>query len=201
MDKSALAASLSFWACSGLLPRLFFRKDGRLNLNWWLTALPLLTPPWLLVLAAFGVYHAETPKGWELGLGVVSTVLSSIALGLLFFTLGTHRVPISLWHQDNDAPTHIVTYGAYGKIRHPFYSSFLLSMIAVTVLIPHWITGLNLLYGIWRLNSTAAKEEAKLSASSFGAEYRAYITRTGRFVPRPGAARAPRPEPAVAERV
>jgi protein-S-isoprenylcysteine O-methyltransferase Ste14 len=184
MDKSALAASLVFWFLTGLLPRIFFRKDGNFNLKWWLTALPTIAAPALVLAAAFGGIHAETPKSWETAQGIVSTIVTSFAVGMLFFTLGTHRVPIALWHQDNDAPRSIVTYGAYSRVRHPFYVSFLLAMVGVAVLIPHWSTLLTLVYALLRLNATAAREEARLSESEFGSEYREYIRRTGRFVPR-----------------
>ena len=36
------------------------------------------------------------------------------------------------------------------------------------------------------LDLMAAREERRLSQSAFGAEYVAYIARTGRFLPRPG---------------
>jgi protein-S-isoprenylcysteine O-methyltransferase Ste14 len=189
MDKSALVASLMFWTMTGLLPRIFFRKDGRLNLNWWLTAIPTIASPALLLATAFGGIHPMTPRSWETGQGIASVVAGVGAMGLLFFTLGTHRVPIALWHQTNDAPQSIVTYGAYARVRHPFYVSFLLAMLGVALLVPHWATLATLAYGVLRLNITAAREERRLSASEFGTEYQAYVRRTGRFVPRLGGVR------------
>jgi protein-S-isoprenylcysteine O-methyltransferase Ste14 len=190
MDTPALIALLTFWSLTGLLPRFFF-KSGKLNLGWWLTALPMNAAPLLLLIAAFGVYHPLTPHGWQTGLGIASVILTLAAVGLMFFTLGTHRVPLALFHQQDDAPVHIVTYGAYSRIRHPFYASFLLGLTSTVVLLPHWLTAIVLAYGIWRFNATAAREERRLSSSEFGAEYRAYTLKAGRFAPRLTARSAP----------
>jgi protein-S-isoprenylcysteine O-methyltransferase Ste14 len=80
-----------------------------------------------------------------------------------------------------------VTYGAYRWIRHPFYASFLLALFGALVFCPNWATLATFLEGFVILNLTAAREERRLSSSEFGAEYRDYIQRTGRFWPRLGA--------------
>jgi len=165
------------------LPRMFFKR-GSFNLGWWLTALPFGCDLAFLLAAYFAHWQS-----WA-GTGTTATVLSSVAgalvLGsaaLMFFTLGTHRVPLALWHQEDDAPASIVTYGAYSRIRHPFYSSFLLWFVAAFVFFPHIGTLLPLCYAVVRLTTTARREERRLSVSEFGDEYREYMTRTGRFIP------------------
>jgi len=114
----------------------------------------------------------------------MSVPFSVASIALIFYTLGTHRIPISLWHQENDAPVHIVTYGAYSRIRHPFYASFILGLLGALIFCPHYGTLYTFLHGLVVLNITAAKEERRLSESEFGAEYQEYIQRTGRFLPR-----------------
>ncbi len=186
MDASALLLLLLDFVFIGALPRLFFRSDGSFNLKWWLTALPFFLCPLYIA--------AGLAMGWQpffsgtarTVLTLVSVVLSVASIALIFMTLGTHRVPLALWHQDNDAPRSIVTYGAYRRIRHPFYSSFLLAFLAALFVYPHWGTVLFAVYGLVSLNTTAAREERRLSASEFGAEYRRYLTRSGRFLPRLG---------------
>jgi protein-S-isoprenylcysteine O-methyltransferase Ste14 len=170
---------------------LFFRRDGRIGLMWWLTALPFFVCPAILLFAFFAHTPVMTWPGWR-GPGELTAVLADAAsLALIFFTLGTHRIPLALWHQDNDSPAHIVTYGAYGRIRHPFYASFILTFLGAFALFPHWSTLFLLGYALVLLNLTAAREEKRLSASSFGAEYRQYMARTGRFLPRVGRNRQP----------
>jgi protein-S-isoprenylcysteine O-methyltransferase Ste14 len=109
---------------------------------------------------------------------------SLASIGLICFTLGTHRVPISLWHQNNDAPQRIVTFGAYRCMRHPFYGAFLLALLAAFLCSPQSGTALTFAYGAIILNYTAAHEEVRLQTSQFGDEYKAYILQTGRFWPK-----------------
>jgi protein-S-isoprenylcysteine O-methyltransferase Ste14 len=193
MDKPALVLALLVFAAIGALPRIFFRRDGSLNLDWWLTALPFFAAPVLLVLSACHVFAAEEPRGWAGGLAIASVVPFFLSGSLLFYTLGTHKVRIALWHQENDAPVSIVTTGAYRLVRHPFYVSFLLGVLGTALLLPHWSTALILVYAVVRLNSTAAREERRLGQSRFGSEYRDYIAVTGRFVPRFGRPRVASP--------
>lgn len=183
MNIPVLVLALVDFAIIGVLPRVFFKR-GSFNSGWWLTALPFFAAPTFLFVAALLGWHS-----WA-GTGTVVTVLSSVAavlvagsVALLFFTIGTHRVPLALWHQDDDAPASIVTYGAYARIRHPFYSSFLLAFLAAFALFPHVGTVLPLAYVVVRLTTTAMREERRLAASEFGEEYRAYIAQTGRFLP------------------
>jgi protein-S-isoprenylcysteine O-methyltransferase Ste14 len=161
------------------------RPDGKLNRNWFLTALPFFACLILLPLGAAGALRPQTPASWSATLDVVATGVAAASIALMFLTWGTHRVPLSLWHQVNDAPRGIVTVGPYRAVRHPFYAAFLLAVISVVLVLPDWATALTFIYAIVGLNITAAREERRLSVSEFGAEYRAYIRRTGRFVPRP----------------
>jgi protein-S-isoprenylcysteine O-methyltransferase Ste14 len=83
----------------------------------------------------------------------------------------------------DDPPGHIVTWGAYAHIRHPFYASFLLTLIGSLLLAPNWGTLIAWFGGLLMLNATAAREERRLSQSEFGEEYCRYLERTGRFLP------------------
>lgn len=112
------------------------------------------------------------------------SVICVLACCLISFTVGTHRIPLSLWHQENDAPKQIVTWGAYKRIRHPFYTSFITALVGALIAAPNALTLASLIYGIGILNMTAAKEEKKLSSSQFGQEYIDYIKVTGRFFPK-----------------
>ena len=168
----------------GLLPKLFFRKDGRFNAMWWTTAFPFFLCTLYLLLARCGVMSPFRLRDWHLVTELVAVVLSAASIALMFLTLGTHRIPLSLWHQEDDAPHHLVTYGAYGWIRHPFYAAFLMALFSVLVFVPHWVTLYTFAHGVIVLTITAVREEQRLRASAFGAEYEDYMRRTGRFWPR-----------------
>lgn len=176
-----LILNLSFM---GLLPRIFFRSDGRFNLMWWLTSAPFFLAAVLISLEYFGVMPSLVDPVFHPVLEAASVVLSVASVSLMCYTLGTHRRPLALWHQTNDAPQEIVTYGAYKHIRHPFYASFLLVLGATIVLCPSlWSVVLGI-YGLSILNYTAAREERRLASSVFGDRYREYMRQSGRFFPR-----------------
>jgi protein-S-isoprenylcysteine O-methyltransferase Ste14 len=188
MSRALLLLALLDQSFVASLPWIFFRRDGKLNPRWFATALPYMVSIALIVAAMFGGFRAWTPPSRELSLAMelAATVLCAGSIALMAFTLGTHRIPIALWHQENDAPRHIVTWGAYSRVRHPFYASFLLCLGGTALALPHWATAAILVYAFVALQITAAREERRLAASEFGEEYRKYMTRTGRFWPRFG---------------
>ena|SRR5436309_9396045 len=184
MNRAALLVVVVDFVVVGALPIFFFRRDGRLNLRWWLTGWPFFVCPLILVgLIPASPRFAAILSPYQ---DFLAVPVSLASIALIFYTLGTHRIPIALWHQTNDAPRHIVTWGAYGAIRHPFYASFLLAFAAAALLFPHPFVLALVVYEAVVLNLTAAREETKLESSEFGAEYRAYVLRTGRFFPRLG---------------
>jgi protein-S-isoprenylcysteine O-methyltransferase Ste14 len=172
----------------GLLPKIFFKKGGQFNARWWLTATPLFVCPIFLLAAHFGLAIvpglSEALAPWNRVLALAAVPFSAGSIALMAFTLGSHRIPIALWHQTRDAPASIVTWGAYRRIRHPFYASFLLVLFGAFVFVPHPVTGVCFVMSYVILNFTAAREERRLFQSQFGSEYAAYMARTGRFLPR-----------------
>lgn len=174
------------FAYIGLLPRIFFKKDGRYNLMWWITAGPLFLNATVLFVQLMG--WIQVHPLWTLPLGgeMVIALFSVFSIGLISYTMGTHRIPLALWHQNNDDPMNIVTWGAYKYVRHPFYSSFILAQMASVLLLPHAITMAGLAWCLLILNRTAAREERNLSSSGFGSEYQSYMKSTGRFFPKLG---------------
>ncbi len=186
MENSTLFIGLFNFILIAILPKIFFRSDGEFNLKWFVTGSPYFFAPLLLILAKLGVL----PKALDyhdflnFPLDVLGVALFAGSFALMGMTLGTHRVPLALWHQENDAPKSIVTYGAYAKFRHPFYTSFLMSLIATLLIAPGPLTLLNLVWGFVVMNTTAAREEKRLSESEFGSEYQEYMTKTGRFFPK-----------------
>lgn len=183
MNEAVFVVLLLDFTFIGALPRVFFRSSGRFNLMWWLTAAPFVLCVLFLALAFSDVVDNRFFENAPLEVASVALAVASIAL--ITFTLGTHRARISLWHQKQDnLPEQLVTYGAYSRIRHPFYVSFLLALLGAFLYAPEPETLATLVYGFLFLNFTASREERQLLASSFGAEYREYLQRTGRFWPR-----------------
>ena len=183
MSLAATVLFLSNYALIGILPKIFFKQDGRFNLMWWITAAPLFLNSIVILLNYLGYLHTQ----WQFPLFIsegLSVVISVLSIFIISMTMGTHRIPLALWHQKNDAPAQIVTWGAYKYVRHPFYTSFLTAQIGSILFCPHYLNIVGLVAGFLILNITAAKEEKKLSASAFGKEYIDYKNSNGRFFPR-----------------
>jgi len=183
MNRAVLLLLLLNFAAIGALPAVFFESHGGFNRMWWLTAAPFFLCPVFLIASYIGTLSPFTSgQSFLRDLSELAAVcFSALSLALLGFTLGSHRIPIALWHQESDTPRQIVTYGAYRRIRHPFYASFLLAFVGVFLFAPHLATASTLVYACVMLNSTAAKEESRLRSSVFGSEYETYMHATGRF--------------------
>jgi protein-S-isoprenylcysteine O-methyltransferase Ste14 len=190
MNPSLAILVLAGYVLMFALPRVFFRTDGKMNLRWWLTGAPFALSAHATWLTWVGVSprlvgtHGNATFAAEAA-GMLIVVL---AVALMAATMATNRVPLALWHQDGDrnTPRQIVTYGPYRWVRHPFYVSFILLSIGAALIVRDAVTFAAVPFGLLSLGWTTRHEEAKLLASSLGAEYGAYRARTGRFFPRLG---------------
>lgn len=167
----------------GLLPVMFFRRNGTLNYKWWLTAAPFFLSALLVALHYVGLMQPWYGTTFGAVTEAAATVFTFTSIALISYTLGTHRRRLSLWHQQNDSPEHIVTDGAYKYIRHPFYAAFIATLLATATLCGSpWTLGV-CVSGFLMLNYTAAREEKRLQGSEFAEQYRAYTLQSGRFLP------------------
>ena len=76
----------------------------------------------------------------------------------------------------------LVTHGPYRWVRHPFYDVVLLAFVSMSLLTANWLLALAGLTAFAILVVRTRIEEEKL-IERFGDEYRAYMARTGRFLP------------------
>jgi protein-S-isoprenylcysteine O-methyltransferase Ste14 len=78
----------------------------------------------------------------------------------------------------------LIAEGPYAKIRHPMYTSFFLSGLGGLLLSANWLLGLaNLGAVAWMYFGRVDAEEAMM-LEHFGDDYRGYMKRTGRLLPR-----------------
>ncbi len=164
------------------LPTVLF-KPGVRRFAWWLTASPLILAGGGLVVGTLGGAGVTLPPQLQ---GVAAPLGATLAFGsmsLIRWAGRAHHSRLALWHQEDDRPEELVTWGPYRHIRHPLYTAFLLTLVACFMAVPGWATGLALLGGLVQLNRTAAREERRMAASSFGQAYSQYVARTGRFLP------------------
>ncbi len=109
-------------------------------------------------------------------LKVAGGALAVIGMGLYLWGLWTIR---NWWSRDM-----LCTGGPFRWFRHPMYAAWITFILpAVALYLNSWIILLFavLLHPIWHRLVTY---EEKMMLDKFGDEYRAYMTRTGRFVPR-----------------
>lgn len=119
---------------------------------------------------------------WANWLGVVVLGLSLMLLWKAHRDLGqawTATVEIADGHA-------LVTSGVYSAIRHPIYSALWLWGLAQALLLPNWIAGFAALVLFIPLYLTRVPREEQLMLDHYGDEYRAYMGRTGRVMPRRG---------------
>ena len=125
----------------------------------------------------FADYRLPTWAGW------VGAAVFAIALWLLWRShadLGRNWSP-TLEISEGHA---LVTYGVYRSIRHPMYAAHLLWGIAQAMLLQNWIAGLPALAVFVPLYLLRVPHEEQLMLDHFGEEYRLYMNRTGRLMPR-----------------
>jgi protein-S-isoprenylcysteine O-methyltransferase Ste14 len=78
----------------------------------------------------------------------------------------------------------LVTSGVYRHIRHPMYTAHLLWAIAQGLLLSNWLAGWAFLVLSVPLYITRIPKEEQMMLEHFGEEYRSYISRAGRLIPR-----------------
>ncbi len=159
------------------------RVEGRLKL----VAVGLLFLVWVSASVAFVVnpawmsWSALPLPAWLRWTGV-GVFLATLGLPIsAFLSLGKNYSGSVVIKESHT----LVTSGPYRWIRHPIYTSYFGLLLSLFLLTANWFIGLALLALSILLASRVEGEEALL-LERFGDEYRAYMRRTGRFLPRLG---------------
>jgi protein-S-isoprenylcysteine O-methyltransferase Ste14 len=83
----------------------------------------------------------------------------------------------------------LITTGIYGRIRHPIYASLVLWAVAQPALLQNRVAGWSGAVAVALLWSLRVPREEQMMLEKFDGEYREYMARTGRLIPkrlRPG---------------
>lgn len=138
-------------------------------------ALPLLYlfTPWL----SFADYRLPSWMGW------IGAAVFAVGLWLLWrahAALGRYwsdSVQLREGHQ-------LITSGIYRHIRHPMYAFGWLLATAQILLVWNWIAGWSGLLTFALLYLIRVPHEEQMMVDQFGEQYRTYMNRTGRLIPR-----------------
>jgi protein-S-isoprenylcysteine O-methyltransferase Ste14 len=114
------------------------------------------------------------------GLGIVVAVAALVMFRLTHKALGRNW-SVSLQLKDDHK---LITHGVYSKVRHPMYTAFWLMALAQALLLPNFVAGFAGLIGFGTLYLLRVRQEEELMLKGFGAEYQAYMDRTGRIIPK-----------------
>ena len=78
----------------------------------------------------------------------------------------------------------LVTHGVYRRIRHPMYAAIFLFCLAQGLLLPNWLAGWSALVPFALMYLLRIRREEQMMLQFFGEEYRDYMGRTWRLLPR-----------------
>jgi protein-S-isoprenylcysteine O-methyltransferase Ste14 len=127
----------------------------------WLSALDLPLPFW--------VREAAIASGLA---GVGLCTWTHVALGRLW----SAQLQLRANH-------HLITAGPYARIRHPMYTAIPVWMASLGIVAANWIP-IILSVGVATILVARVPREEKMMIEQFGDEYREYLGRTGRFLPK-----------------
>jgi protein-S-isoprenylcysteine O-methyltransferase Ste14 len=139
----------------------------------WLSPLVyLINPAWM---AWFKIGLPEWTRWLGVGLGLFCVA----GIYWLFSSIGSGITPVSATRKEHKLSTN----GIYRWVRHPLYSIGSTFIVSFGLIADIWLI---ILFGILAFITMAIrtpKEEANL-IEKFGDEYREYMKRTGRFLPK-----------------
>jgi len=118
--------------------------------------------------------------------GLSALLLCAASLALFWWAIRTNlSQPLSFAFSD-DEPQHLVSTGPYRWIRHPFYSAYLLTWLAIPVATLQLLMLMLMpLLAMGAIYVAAARiEEKKFAVSTLADAYTRYHHTTGAFLPR-----------------
>lgn len=184
--RGILAGVLVWFTLGGVVafgrrPRAEFvtRRKSRLrlitvfSLFWAAASLLYVVAPGLMDWSALSV-----PDPWR-WVGAGLTLASLLFVTWAFSTLGRNYAPDMVIKKSHT----LVTKGPYRWVRHPGYSGYLVLGISLFLLSANWFIGATWL-AVGIVSASRIGEEEAMLIERFGDAYRAYMQRTGRFLPR-----------------
>lgn len=143
------------------------------GLTLWLSPFVYLLNPKWMAWSKLGLSEAIRWSGVGLG------VLCVFGIYWLFSSIGTGITPVSATRKEHK----LVTHGIYRYIRHPLYTIGSSLFVSFGMMADSWFIAALGIFTFILMAIRTPKEEANL-IEKFGDEYREYMKRTGRFLPK-----------------
>jgi len=132
----------------------------------------LINPAWI------AWSRLDLPE-WARWVGVGMGAAGDALAYWVFSSLGNNVSPTVITRKEHS----LVTSGPYRWVRHPLYMMGLIGYLGFALLSESWFIALMAVITFVILSLRLPKEEARL-IERFGSEYREYMRRTGRFLPK-----------------
>lgn len=132
----------------------------------------LINPGWM---AWSQVELAAWLRWCGLGFGILADLLAY----WVFTNLGNNVTPTV----ETRTRHQLVTSGPYRWVRHPLYSMGLIAYMGFALLAANWLIAL-LSFAVFCVLVLRLPQEENHLLDRFGDQYREYMQRTGRFIPR-----------------
>lgn len=139
----------------------------------WLTPLVYLLNPNWMAWSKIGL------PDWARWLGVGIGALCVPGIYWLFSSIGTGITPVSATRKQHK----LSTSGPYRWVRHPLYTIGSSFIVSFGMMADNWFISLLGVLAFIGMAIRTPKEEANL-IEKFGEEYREYMRKTGRFLPK-----------------
>lgn len=139
-------------------------------------AIPLLIwflSPWV------DFAHVELPE-WARWVGAVVCAVGVWCFWRTHVALAHNWAPLLEVREGNT----LVDSGPYRLIRHPMYSAGFVVNIGLSLLSSNWLVSAGLLVGMVLVYAVRVPDEEQMMLDAFGDQYREYMARTGRLIPK-----------------
>lgn len=132
----------------------------------------MLNPAWM-------AWSAVPLAGWTRWMGAVLAAMGSALLVWTFRSLGPNLTDTVVTRRDH----RLVLRGPYGRVRHPLYDSVALLTLGGSLMAANWflLAAGVVVFGLLIIRTRVEEEHL---VARFGDNYRVYMERTGRFLPR-----------------
>ena len=157
------------WRDEGLGMFFALRLSGAI---WFLATLLYLIAPGWMRWASLPLDHRLRWMGCAVGF------LAILLMACALHSLGRNLTDTVATRADHS----LITTGPYRWVRHPYYVATLLFVVASTLITANGFIGAVGVIVFTLLAARTPREEQKL-VDRFGDDYRAYMSRTGRFLP------------------